>query len=113
MPNWYPGQNAQGQKVEASVFGMARGFWSQPPTITTPGTPVASGSAVANSTGLDCMVYMSSTTGIGKILVGAGTISTGSTVSASNAMAGGIYVPAGQTITVTYTGTFTWTWLAV
>lgn len=113
MPNWYPGQVAIGQKVFAEPVGLTKGFWSQPPTVTNLGTPVASGSAVTNSTGFDCMVYMSATTGIGKVLIGAGTASTGSTVSASNATAGGFYVPAGQTITPTYTGTFTWTWLAV
>jgi hypothetical protein len=91
---------------------MARGFWSSPPTVVAPGT-TGSGTAVANSTGFDCMVYLSATTGIGKILVGLGTVSLGSTVSASNAMTGGIYVPAGQTITPTYTGTLTWAWLAV
>lgn len=112
MPNWYPGQVAVGQKVEAAVFGMAKGFWSQPPTVTNVGT-APSGTAVANTTGFDCMVYMSSSTGIGKVLIGAGTASTGNTVSASNAMAGGFYVPAGQTITPTYSGAFTWTWLAV
>lgn len=112
MPGWYPGQVAVGQKVEASVFGMARGFWSQPPVVTTPGT-VLTGGTITNTTGFDCMVYMSATTGIGKIVVnGNGTVSTGATASASGAPIG-IYLPVNQTIVPTYTGTLTWTWLAV
>lgn len=111
MP-WYPGQVAIGQKVFGDVVGLAKGVWTQPPVVTAPGT-VPSPGTVTNSTGFDCMVYASATTGIGKVLIGQGTVSTGSTVSASNATAGGFYVPAGQTITITYTGTLTWAWLAV
>jgi len=111
MP-WYPGLNAQGQKVEAGIFGMAKGFWSQPPTVVSPGT-VLTTQTVTNSTGFDCMAYMSSTTGIGKIIVNSGgTIGLGGTVTAANIVIP-VYVPSGQTLTLTYTGTLTWTWLAV
>lgn len=111
MP-WYPGQVAVGQKVEGAVFGMARGFWSQPPVVVSPGT-VPSPGTVTNTTGFDCMVYASSTTGIGKIVVNnGGTVGTGGSVTAANIPVS-VYVPAGQTITTTYTGTLTWTWLAV
>lgn len=109
MP-WYPGQNAQGQKVEASVFGMARGFWSQPPVVTSPGT-TASGSAVVNSTGFDCMVYASAATTLSKIVINNGGTVPGT--AAAGAFAPPVYVPAGQSIAITYTGTLTWFWQAV
>lgn len=114
MPNWFPGQNAVGVHVIADPVTFARGFASQPPVVTAPGT-IGSGTAVANSTGFDCMVYASATTGISKVQVGTGT---GSTVTAGGTIvpagvAGGFYVPAGQTINITYTGTLTWAWQAV
>src|SRR5271155_4603711 len=103
MP-WYPGQVAIGQRVEAAVFGMAKGFWSEPPVVTNLGT-VLTGGTVTNSTGFDCMVYMSATTGIGKIVFNSGgTIGLGGTVSGANIITP-VYVPAGWTLTPTYTGT--------
>lgn len=111
MPNWYPGLNAQGLKPFGEVVGLARGFWSQPPAVTTPGT-TASGTAVANSTGFDVMVYASATTGITRAVVnGTGTVTAGGSIVPAGVMAA--YLPAQQTIAITYTGTLTWTWLAV
>lgn len=110
MP-WYPGQVAVGQKVFADPVLMARGFASQPPVVTTPGT-ATSGGTVTNSTGFDVMVY-AATSGIG------GTISSvsinGGTITAigGSVAAGAYYLPAGQTISITATGTLAWKWLAV
>jgi hypothetical protein len=109
MP-WYPGQVNIGQKVEAAVFGMAKGFWSQPPVVANLGT-VLTGGTVTNSTGFDCMVYMSSTTGISKVVFNSGSTVSAGTVGPAQVLP--VYVPAGYTLTPTYTGTLTWTWLAV
>jgi hypothetical protein len=111
MP-WYPGQVAVGQKVEASVFGMARGFWSQPPVVVQPGT-AASGSATVNSTGFDCMVYPSATTTLTKIVVNSSGTIAGASLGTAGAFGPPVYLPAGQTIAITYTGTLTWFWQAV
>jgi hypothetical protein len=111
MP-WYPGQVAIGQKVFGDVVGMSKGFWSQPPVITTPGTPASSPGTVTNNTGFDVMVYMSAATGIGKIVVNGGTIGTGGTVTAAN-IPTDFYLASGQTAVLTYTGLPSWTWLAV
>jgi hypothetical protein len=110
MPNWYPGQVAVGQKVFAEVIGMTRGFWSQPPAITNVGT-VLTGGTVTNSTGYDCMVYMSSTTGISKVVFNNGSTVSAGTVAPAQVLP--VYVPAGYSLTPSYSGTLTWTWLAV
>jgi len=49
---------------------------------------------------------------ISKVVVNSGGTATGGGTVAP-AIAYGVYVPAGQTITPSYTGTLTWTWLAV
>jgi hypothetical protein len=105
MPQWYPGQVAVGQKVFGDPVLMARGFASQPPAITTPGT-VASGGTVTNSTGYDVIVYGATTSTITQVNINGGSIHAGSVAS------GTWYLPAGQTIAVTAGGTFAWTWLA-
>jgi hypothetical protein len=119
---WSPGQVIPGASVEPApkvfaqpvVFqkGFATGVTgSSPPVITTPGT-VASAGTVTNSTGFDCMVYLSATTGIQKIVypgLAGGTVA-GTTPAAQTA---GLYVANNQPVAVTYTGTLTWTWIPV
>ena len=119
---WFPGDAATGAKVtntpqifaQPVVFqkGFATGVnGATPPAITAPGT-VASAGTVSNGTGYDCMVYMSATTGIQKIVfvgVAGGTIA-GTTPAAQTT---DLYVPNNAQIAVTYTGTLTWTWLAI
>jgi hypothetical protein len=109
MPNWYPGQNKSGWKVESSPFLMAQGFASQPPAVTAPGT-AGPGTAVTNNTGYDVMVYLSATQGMGSVAInGIGILgSAASTITPSM-----VYLPANQTITVTYSGALTWRWQAV
>jgi hypothetical protein len=109
MPNWYPGQVAVGQKVESAIFGMAKGFWSQPPAITTPGTPASSPGTVVNTTGFDCMVYLMTTGTVTAVSIG-GVSLPGSALPNQTT---DYYVPAGQTMIMTYGGTLTWKWLAV
>jgi hypothetical protein len=119
---WSPGQNPPGVHVEPvpTVFtqpvvfqkGFATGVnGSSAPVITAPGT-VASAGTVTNSTGFDCMVYLSATTGIQKIVypgVSGGTVA-GTTPAAQTT---DLYVANNQPIAVTYTGTLTWTWIPV
>lgn len=120
MPSWYPGQAAVGQKVfpEPTIFGQTPSFnksinTGPTPVISTPST-VPSPGTVTNTTGYDCMVYASATTGIGSVkFTPGGSVSPGASVSASALVAGGFYVPAGSGIALTYTGTLTWLWLAV
>ena len=106
MP-WYPGQNAQGQKVFGDIVGLARGVWTQPPAITTPGT-VASPGTVTNSTGYDVIVYGSATA---VTAVKLNNVTLPGTFAAGQMF--DFYLPAGQTIALTYTGTLAWSWLAV
>ena len=110
MP-WYPGQVAVGQKVFNEPVMLARGFASQPPTVTTPGT-VTSGGTVTNSTGFDCMVY-AACSGAGGTL-SAVSINGGTVTAVGGSVATGtFYLPAGATISITATGTLAWKWLAV
>jgi hypothetical protein len=55
-------------------------------------------------------VYASATTGITKAILGTGGTAPGSISPAAGA---DYYLPAGQSIALTYTGTLTWLWLAV
>ena len=119
---WSAGKALVGIKVEPApmifaqpvVFqgGIATGVnGASLPAITQPGT-VASAGTVTNSTGYDCMCYLSATTGIQKIVypgVAGGTIA-GTTPAAQTT---DLYVPNNQGIAVTYTGTLTWTWIPV
>jgi len=120
---WFPGDAAVGSEVHSvpQIFsrpvvmqqGMATGVnGAVPPSVTAPGT-VASAGTVTNGTGYDCMVYLSATTGIQKIVYpqyGAGGTIAGTTPAAQTS---DIYVPNNVQIAVTYTGTLTWTWLAI
>ena len=116
---WSPGTNAQGAHVinQPLIIGgqvqKQNGQRSFSPTVTAPGT-VASAGTVANTTGYDCLVYASATTGISaaKILTynggNAGTITPSGTVPGAGM--GTYLVPGPASIVLTYTGTLTWTW---
>lgn len=119
MPQWYPGLNAQGYKPfpEPALFQQTPSFQkgistATPPTITQPGT-AGPGTAVTNTTGYDCMVYMSATVGFGGVSLNPGGTVTAGTVPLLTTI--GVYVPNGSAITVNYvnTGALTWHWLAV
>jgi hypothetical protein len=116
---WAPNQAAVGVDVHnvASVFtgqiqkqGGQRSF---PPAVTAPGT-IASAGTVQNSTGYDCLVYASATSGIGsvKVLSYNGGNATSSTPygTVSSAATAAVLVPGPGAIAVTYNGTLTWTW---
>lgn len=116
---WTPGQAALGFHVinqNLVVAGTAQrqgGGYSFPPSITAPGT-IASAGTVANSTGYDCLVYASATTGISAVKVlaynGANT-TTYSPAGTIPALVTGTYmVPGPGAIALTYTGTLTWVW---
>jgi len=116
---WFPGNAAVGRKVipEPAQFtqpvvmqgGVATGVNGiSPPVVTTPGT-AGPGTAVTNTTGFDCMVYASATTGISKVVANGGT-AVGTVYAGAT---GSYYVINNQSITVTYTGTLTWEWLAI
>jgi hypothetical protein len=120
---WYQGGNAQGWHVEGGPRGIIvpgqvqrqNGGWSFPPSVTAPGT-VASAGTVANSTGYDCYVYVSATTGIQAVKIfayngaNAGSILPAGTVP--GAATATYFVPGPGAIAVTYTGTLTWAWQA-
>lgn len=109
MPNWYPGQNKTGWHVVADPAVFAAGFASQPPAVTAPGT-AGPGTAVTNTTGFDCMVYLSAASAVGSVQInGVGVAGTTGGVNTVT----GFYVPANQTIAVTYNGALTWRWQAV
>jgi hypothetical protein len=134
MPSWYPGQVALGSKVFAdpAIFAQAvtvqgtlttsgafvasstltasKGIATGPvPVVTSPGTN-GPGTAVTNSTGYDCMVYASATTGISKAVISPGGTVAGTTPALNTV---DYYVPSGASLNLTYTGTLTWLWLAI
>jgi hypothetical protein len=119
---WSGGVNQQGAHVInqpvviTGQFQKQAGQRSFPPSVTSPGT-VASAGTVANTTGYDCLVYASATTGISasKILTyngaNTGTVSPSGTIP--GAAMGAFLVPGPGAIVLTYTGTLTWTWQAL
>jgi hypothetical protein len=123
---WSPGDAAVGAKVTSTpqIFsrpvimqqGLATGInGASPPLVTAPGT-AGPGTAVTNNTGYDCMVYMSATTGISKVVVSGvpgGTIGAGAGGTAPALVTLPVYWPNNTAMAVTYTGTLTWTWLAI
>jgi hypothetical protein len=123
---WYPGVAAVGQHVNVAptIFTqpvvMQGGMATQVsgaslPVVTAPGT-AGPGTAVTNNTGFDCMVYMSATTGISKVVfsgIPAGTIGVGAGGTESALGAFPVYWPNNQGVAVTYTGSLSWTWLAI
>jgi hypothetical protein len=116
---WAPGQVATGSKVFETpvIFAQPQviqgGTYTYPPSMTAPGT-VASGGTVANSTGLDAVVYASATGGISaqKVLSTVGAVTTAVTVpgSVSPGNTGQYSVAGAGAIALTYAGTLTWAW---
>src|SRR5580698_4718541 len=106
---WIPGQAAIGTKIFSGPVGVAgllqiqKGTYSFPPSVTAPGT-VASGGTVANTTGVDCWVYASATTGISAVKVvsyngaNSGTLTPAGTVPALGQ--GSYFVPGPGAIIV-------------
>jgi hypothetical protein len=119
---WAPGQAAVGFKafnepvIVNGVLQIQKGTYSFPPPVTAPGT-IASAGTVVNSSGVDCLVYASATTGISaaKILSYNGpvasTLSVAGTTPALNTAT--YYVPGPGAIALTYTGTLTWVWQGI
>jgi len=80
--------------------------------IGSPPSVPASGSSAANTTGVDCFVFVTCGAGVSvsAVSVGGQAYPNPGTVSAATTSTA-IRVPAGQTITLTYAGgTPTWTW---
>jgi hypothetical protein len=83
-----------------------------PPAVTTPAVP-ATTVAVANTTTVDVHVYLVSGGGAVTVISVNGT-ATGAQVTGTSGITATIYLPAGQTIALTYGSTPpTWTWVAV
>lgn len=87
------------------------GIATSPPAITTPAVP-ATTVAVANTTTVDVIVYVSS----GGAAVSAITVSgvaTGLTLGTATTSTATVYLPAGATISWTGAGAApTWVWMA-
>jgi hypothetical protein len=113
VSGWYPGDSAQGFRVEAApvldaqTHGFQKGQASLTYTVTSPGT-VASAGTVGNTTGVDCVVYAKATSGLGPVSVGG--VSIGGSASANTTIT--VLVPAFSSIAVTYGGTLSWVWQA-
>lgn len=89
---------------------FSRGYASQPPTVTTPGTTSGvNGGTWTNTTGFAINVYLTAVSGVGTISVNGSTLVG---TIAPGAMAT-VAVPSGQTISFAYNGNLTWKWLAV
>lgn len=99
--NIYTG-NATGALDIVLHTGVARGNAGYNPVghaVTQPAVP-ASTTAQTNTTGVDCMVYVTGGT-VTAIAVGG---------TATGLIAGAFLVPAGSTITLTYSAAPTWQW---
>lgn len=82
------------------------------PGITTPTIP-ATTVAVANTTTVDVMVYVTSGGGAVTAITVGGT-ATGLNLGTATTSSASVYLPAGTTIALTYASTApTWTWAAV
>lgn len=80
--------------------------------VTTPAVP-ATTVAAANTTGVDVIVYVVSGGGAVTVISVNGT-ATGAQVTATSGITATVYLPAGQTIALTYASTApTWVWQAV
>jgi hypothetical protein len=116
---WAPGQAAVGSKafnepvIVNGLMQIQKGTYSFPPSVTAPGT-VASGGTVANTTGYNCWVYASASTGISAVKVvnyngaNSGTLTTAGTVPALGQ--GSYFVPGPGAIIVSYSGSLSWAW---
>ena len=91
---------------------FSTGIATVAPAVTTPAIP-ATTVAVANTTGVDVIVYVTSGGGaVSAITVGG--VATGQNLSTATSSSGAVYVPAGVTIALTYASTApTWVWQAV
>ena len=87
--------------------GSSGGVAVQGFNVTTPAYP-ASTVAVTNTTGYDCMVYLSGGTFTAAVQVDG--VSTGLPAATTNI---GVLVPAGSTITLTFSAAGTWKWYAI
>ena len=91
---------------------FSRGINTTPPTVTTPAVPATTVTAT-NTTTVDVIVYLVSGGGAVTVITVNGT-ATGAQVTATSGITATIYLPAGQTIALTYASTApTWTWVAV
>ena len=98
--------------VYAKTPQFASGISTTPPAVTTPAIP-ATTIAVANSTTVDVIVYVLSGGGAVSAITVNGT-ATGAQVTGTSGISATVYLPAGQTIALTYASTApTWTWVAV
>jgi hypothetical protein len=87
------------------------GIITSPPSVTAPAVP-ATTVAVANSSGVDVMVYVLAGSGASATVVKVNGVTLGLTLAAAGYCS--YYLPAGQTTSITYTGgTLTWVWQAV
>lgn len=120
---WYTGQAAGNFHVVANPAIFAQyvqkqgGVRSWQPSITAPGT-IASAGTVFNSTGLDCMVYVSpiqGTVGAIKVLSSALSSATSYTIGGGVPIYGivPVLVPGPGGVAVTYSGSLSWTWVPV
>ena len=88
------------------------GIITSPPAVTTPSVPATTVTAT-NSNGVDVMVYLLAGSGASATVIKVNGATTGLTLAAAGASCS-VYLPAGQTISMTYSGgTLTWVWLAV
>lgn len=95
------------QKTPQFLSGIA----TTPPAVTTPAVPLTT-VPVANSTTVDCIVYLlSGNAAVTGIAVNG--VATGLVLAASTTSCATVYLPAGATITLTYASTApTWVWMA-
>lgn len=100
--NYVPNNANLTGKFHGGVNFRARSTQQGPAPYTAPAVP-ASGTALTNPTGRDAIVYVTGGTVTGISVAGGATGMTG----------GAIYVPAWQTITLTYSVAPSWAWIAL
>lgn len=85
---------------------------STAPAVTAPAIP-ATTVAVANTTGVDVMVYLTSG-GAAVTVIKVGTVTTGLNLGTATTSSASYVLPAGQTTALTYASTApTWVWQAI
>lgn len=88
------------------------GIATTPPGVTTPSVPLTT-VPVANSTGVDVVVYLLSGTGAVTVISVNG-VATGLQLTTAATSCATVYLPAGATISWTGGGAApTWVWMAV
>ena len=93
--------------VYAKTPQFASGISTTSPAVTTPAMP-GSGTAATNTTTVDVCTYIQGGT-LTVLAIGGGTVCTSFTAGQFITA----YVPAGETVSLTYTGSPTWVWQAV